>query len=84
MDNPSAFQRVIAACGTQAELLKRLNAGLPEDLWITPQAVSKWAKSDTGVPPERVLAVEAACDRVVTRYELRPDIFGTAPEGLAA
>ena len=29
------------------------------------------------VPPERVLALEAATDARVTRYQLRPDVFGT-------
>lgn len=75
MDTKTPFQRACAACGTQAELLARVNANLPEDQRISPQAVSKWTKS--GVPPERVLAVEAACNQAVTRYELRPDIFGT-------
>lgn len=75
MDTTTPFQRVCAACGTQAELLVRVNASLPAGEQITPQAVSKWARS--GVPAERVLLVEKACGGAVTRYELRPDIYGT-------
>lgn len=31
------------------------------------------------IPPERVLAVEALVQGRVTRYELRPDVYGPAP-----
>ncbi len=40
---------------------------------ITPQAISQWTK----VPAERVLDVERITG--VSRYELRPDIFGPHP-----
>lgn len=40
---------------------------------VTPQAVQQWKK----VPPERVLEVENITG--VTRYELRPDVFGDPP-----
>lgn len=42
----------------------------------TPQAVDQWEIC----PPGRVLAVEAATEGKVTRYELRPDIYGVMPE----
>ncbi len=32
------------------------------------------------VPAERVLAIEAATHGKVTRYDLRPDVFGPAPD----
>ncbi len=32
------------------------------------------------VPAHRCLAIEAATKGAVTRYELRPDVFGPAPE----
>lgn len=41
-----------------------------------PQAVDQWEI----VPPGRVLAIEAATDGKVSRYELRPDIYGEAPD----
>jgi DNA-binding transcriptional regulator YdaS (Cro superfamily) len=43
---------------------------------ITCQAVSQWVQ----VPAERCVAIEAATGGKVTRYELRPDIFGGAPD----
>ena len=43
-------------------------------LGLTPQAVLQWEV----VPAERVLDVERVSG--VSRYELRPDVFGVAPE----
>ena len=43
---------------------------------IRPWAVSKWRK---GVPADRVLKLEELTAGKVTRYELRPDIYGKAP-----
>lgn len=48
-------------------------AALSHRLGITVQAVSKWPR----VPAERVLDVERASG--VSRYKLRPDIYGPAP-----
>lgn len=47
---------------------------LAEALGISKQAVSGWEQC----PAERALQVEAATKGVVTRYRLRPDIFGRA------
>lgn len=44
---------------------------------ITPGAVNQWDK----VPAERVLIVEEVMG--VSRYELRPDIYGAAPQEAA-
>lgn len=41
---------------------------------LTPQAVSQWERA----PIARVLKLEAATDGAVTRYDLRPDIYGEA------
>jgi DNA-binding transcriptional regulator YdaS (Cro superfamily) len=41
--------------------------------------VSKWRKS--GIPAKHVLRVEAASG--VSRHDLRPDIFGPAPQEAA-
>jgi DNA-binding transcriptional regulator YdaS (Cro superfamily) len=41
---------------------------------VTPQAVHKWKR----VPPEHVLALEAATG--VSRYRQRPDVFGPEPK----
>ena len=39
------------------------------------QAVSNWRK----IPAERVLALEANPEVGLTRYQMRPDIYGVAP-----
>lgn len=46
-------------------------------LGVSYQAVQKWRRQQP--PPERCLAIEAATAGAVTRYELRPDVFGAAP-----
>ncbi|QBQ56609.1 helix-turn-helix domain-containing protein [Nitrosococcus wardiae] len=43
------------------------------------QAVQKWIKKGR-VPAERVSAIERATKGRITRYELRPDIFGEREE----
>lgn len=55
--------------GGQAALARVLN--------ICPQAVQKWCRAGI-VPAKRVLEVERAINNKITRYELRPDLFGPA------
>lgn len=52
---------------------------LARDLNVSPQAVQQWVKANR-VPAGRCLAVEAATNGAVSRYDLRPDVFGEAPE----
>jgi DNA-binding transcriptional regulator YdaS (Cro superfamily) len=61
-----ALQLAIEAAGGVVALAKLLG--------LNKQAVSQWRKC----PPKRVRAVEAATGGVVTRYRLRPDIYGRA------
>lgn len=68
---PSPLSRAIAAVGGQSELARRIGK--------TQGHISSWLRRDAKVPAECVLAVESACDGEVTRYELRPDIYGAAP-----
>ena len=42
---------------------------------ITPQAAHKWV--NTQVPANRCIQIEQATNGAVTRYELRPDVFGS-------
>ena len=49
-------------------------------LKITTSAVHQWRK----VPAEHCLALERAAKGQITRYEMRPDIFGPAPDSEAA
>jgi DNA-binding transcriptional regulator YdaS (Cro superfamily) len=46
-------------------------AAVARELGCSSQAVSQWDRC----PAERVIAVERACGRKVTRYELRPDLY---------
>lgn len=47
---------------------------LARDLSITPQAIDGWKRRGK-VPAERVLDVERVTGGLITRYELRPDIY---------
>ena len=54
---------------------------LADKLGVRQSVVSNWKTrgDDPKVPAERCIDVERATDGVVTRYELRPDVFGDAP-----
>lgn len=38
---------------------------------VTPSAVSQWEQA----PAERVIAIEAATGKQITRHQLRPDLY---------
>lgn len=69
----NALTRAIEACGgTQAGLAAALN--------IKQQHVWNWINRSGGkVPAEHCRAIEEATGGKVTRYELRPDVFGPEP-----
>ncbi len=46
----------------------------------TPAAVRHWANGTRSVPATRCVDIEAATSGQVTRYELRPDVFGEQPQ----
>lgn len=48
---------------------------MADEIGVSVQAVNKWMKKGKP-PPERVLAIEKLVRGQVTRYELRPDIYG--------
>ena len=56
---------------TQIELVKLLER---DGLHITQGAISQWLIKDR-VPAERVLQLERVSKGLMTRYELRPDIY---------
>jgi hypothetical protein len=73
----AALEAALAELGlTQVELAERVSS--ISDVPLTPQGVHNWFARDV-IPPARCLPVEQALDGVVTRYQLRPDVFGEPP-----
>ncbi|MBB0023657.1 Cro/CI family transcriptional regulator [Ralstonia pickettii] len=66
----TAIQKAAQAAGGQSALARKIGC--------TPQAVQRWCKTGF-VPADRVVAVEQAVDGAVSRSELRPDLYVTAP-----
>lgn len=62
----SAIQKAVDVAGSQTALARKLK--------LTPQRIQQWVSTGK-VPAERVLDVEAAVGGLVTRFELRPDIY---------
>ena len=63
-----AFERVIDIVGSRTELARLLKVKQP--------SVSSW-KMRTQIPADRVLDIEKIVGGQVTRFEMRPDVFGT-------
>lgn len=53
-----------------------------EKLDIHPSMISQMISGIRKVPPDRCIDIETLTHGVVTRYELRPDVFGS-PEAVA-
>lgn len=68
------LERAVEICTSQAELARRIGGNVKQaHVW-------NWLNSDSGLAPaEHCRAIETATDGEVTRYELRPDVFGPAP-----
>ena len=70
--------KAVQAAGNLSKLTERLNARAKAerklDRKLTVQAVSQW----TDVPADRCLEIEAVTG--ISRYDLRPDIFGKPPK----
>ena len=61
-----SIKRACEVVGGQSNLAKIIG--------VSPAAVNKWLKK--GEPPaERVLQIENATSREVTRHQLRPDLY---------
>lgn len=78
MKNKQLVKHVVAHLGGQPALAKKLG--------VTQQAVSYWCCRLECFPVEHVLAVESLLSEsgsCIDRYQLRPDIYGERPDGLA-
>jgi DNA-binding transcriptional regulator YdaS (Cro superfamily) len=59
-------------------------AALAAALKVSPMAVSKWVSGRSRITAERACEIEEVTRGAVTRYDLRPDIFGEPRQGAAA
>lgn len=62
------LDKAVEALGTQAALARFLG--------VKPPTVSQWINEQRPVPPRFCIPIEEATGGAVTRYDLRPDIFG--------
>lgn len=51
---------------------------------LNPGLVWQWVNNKRPVAAQHCIAIETATSGAVTRYELRPDVFGEAPKEQAA
>jgi DNA-binding transcriptional regulator YdaS (Cro superfamily) len=65
------LQRAIEHCGSQSELARRMGGK------VRTAHIYHWLRN--GVTAERCIAIEHATGGAVTRYDLRPDVFGQPP-----
>lgn len=75
MQGMDALCRAIEMSGGLADFTEKI--GMSRKQLST---VAMW-RSRKRVPAERCLAIEAATNGAVTRYDLRPDVFGPGPHG---
>ncbi len=66
-----ALRRAISIVGSQTALAKVIGS--------TQGHVWNWLNRDNSVSVTHVLAIEAATKGAVTRYQLRPDVYGHVP-----
>lgn len=69
------IERAIDKAGSMSELARLLSEKVGKP--ILSQHVNNWR--NRGVPAERCLAIEEVTKGTVSRYDLRPDVFGPAP-----
>lgn len=55
-------------------------SALAGELGVRPPTVSQWRKGDRPVPPRLALALASKWPAIVTVHDLRPDVFGPAPQ----
>jgi DNA-binding transcriptional regulator YdaS (Cro superfamily) len=75
MEERTPLEAAIAHIGSQQAFADLLG--------VKPPSVAEWRKR--GRPPaERCIAIEDATGGQITRYALRPDVFGAAPPATVA
>lgn len=70
--------RAVEIVGGQTKLARKIGGPVRQaHVW-------NWLNKGTRVPAEHCIAIERATAGEVSRYELRPDVFGPSPEQEAA
>lgn len=62
-----ALAKAVEVCGSQSELARRLRGTIKQ------QHISYWLEH--GLPAEQAIPIEMIVEGVVTRHELRPDLY---------
>lgn len=68
---PSLIEQAIGRAGGRS--------GVARACGVSVEAVRQWLLPGRGVPAKRAVEIERATSGAVTRYDLRPDIFGAPP-----
>ncbi|MES1926538.1 helix-turn-helix domain-containing protein [Salinisphaera sp. T31B1] len=67
------LKRAVDLVGTQSGLARKIGGDVKQqNVWL-------WLQRNEA-PAEHCIAIERACGGKVTRYELRPDVFGDCAE----
>lgn len=70
----TALERAVQKIGGQSATARACGGRIKQGhIW-------HWLNKLERCPAEYVLVIEGACEGAVTRYELRPDVYGPAPE----
>lgn len=69
LERDEALERAIEGAGGTAELARKIAELTGES--ISSQAISQWRRA----PPNRVLQIERACNGIVSRHQLRSDLY---------
>lgn len=69
------IEQAVSIAGGQTALAKAISASHPN---VKQQHIWKWLRAKR-VPGEYAVAIEDATGGKVSRYQLRPDVFGEAP-----
>ena len=67
------IRKAAEAAGSQSELARKLRLANPSPVW-------QWCSGYRPIPPAKCIQIEKIVNGAVTRYDLRPDVFGPAPE----
>ncbi len=73
IENVSALKLAVFYAGGQSEMARKITA-LAGSRRITQPGVNYWLVTNH-VPADRVLQIEAVVGGLVTRHQLRPDIY---------